>query len=678
MAVKYYAGNKLTGVAADTKPTSDIIDGSTFFVTDTEDLFMYDLGTTAWKVVSGNTIAETLSSKTLTSPVLNGTLSGTGFLDEDAFDSDSAIAVASQQSIKAYVASQVPGSQNVFNTIAVSGQDNVVADGATDTLTLAAGSNMTITTTAGSDTVTFAASGSGTVTVTDNESTAENNLITFVAGAATVTGAHGLEMDGDFHYNPSTGTLTSTIFAGALTGNVTGDASGTAATVTGAAQTSITSLGTLTALQVDNLNLDANTLSATSGALNITPTAGSAIVLDGVINVDAGVVTGATSITSTAFVGALTGNATGTAATVTGAAQTAITSVGTLTALDLTSGDKTIFSTVGNNTLTIGASNTTVNIAGNLTVSGDSTTVNTATLSVEDPLIILASGNNAGDAVDIGLYGLYDTSGSLDLYSGLFRDANDSGKWKLFKDLQAAPTTTVNTSGTGYAVGTLVANVEGNVTGSAGSATGNAATATALANARTIGGTSFDGTANIAVALAAAATTLATARTIGGTSFDGSAAIVPATITVADTTDTTAFIALFESATGDLAPKTDAGVTYNAGTGMLTATGFTGPVTGNVTGTAATVTGATQAAITSIANLATVGTIGTGVWQGTAVAQAYIADAAINEAKLEVSNAPTNGYLLTARSGNAGGMTWEASSSSGASESFAIAMAVAL
>jgi hypothetical protein len=77
------------------------------------------------------------------------------------------------------------------------------------------------------------------------------------------------------------------------------------------------------------------------------------------------------------------------------------------------------------------------------------------------------------------------------------------------------------------------------------------------------------------------ATALETARTIGGTSFDGTAAIVPATITVADTTDTTAFVGLWESATGDLEPKTDAGITYNAATGMLTATGFTGPLTGN-------------------------------------------------------------------------------------------------
>jgi hypothetical protein len=57
------------------------------------------------------------------------------------------------------------------------------------------------------------------------------------------------------------------------------------------------------------------------------------------------------------------------------------------------------------------------------------------------------------------------------------------------------------------------------------STTGNAATATALETARTIGGTSFDGTANIAVGLAATSTALATARTIGGTSFDGTANI---------------------------------------------------------------------------------------------------------------------------------------------------------
>ena len=196
-------------------------------------------------------------------------------------------------------------------------------------------------------------------------------------------------------------------------------------------------------------------------------------------------------------------------------------------------------------TVTIGLPDD-VTIAGNLTVNGTTTTVNSDTLSVTDPLIKLAKANSGADSLDIGFYGLYDTSGSQDLYAGLFRDANDSGKFKLFKDLQVEPTTTVNTSGTGYAVGTLVSNLEGNVTGnvsgSSGSTTGNAATATALETARTIGGVSFDGTGNIDLAgvnttgnqdtsgNAATATALATGRTIGMTgdvvwtsaSFDGS------------------------------------------------------------------------------------------------------------------------------------------------------------
>jgi hypothetical protein len=134
-----------------------------------------------------------------------------------------------------------------------------------------------------------------------------------------------------------------------------------------------------------------------------------------------------------------------------------------------------------------GTSETTIGdnlvVTGNLTVQGDTTTVNTATLSVEDPLVVVGSGNNSSDSVDLGLYGLYDTSGSQDLYSGLFRDASDSGKWKLFKDLQVEPTTTVNTSGTGYAVGTLVANLEGTVTGNASGLSSTLAVASGGTNA---------------------------------------------------------------------------------------------------------------------------------------------------------------------------------------------------
>jgi len=108
----------------------------------------------------------------------------------------------------------------------------------------------------------------------------------------------------------------------------------------------------------------------------------------------------------------------------------------------------------------------------------------------------------------------------------------------------------------------------------------------------------------------------------------------------------------FDEATGKIIQNSTALLT-DAGT--LTATAFSGPLTGNVTGnasgTAATVTGATQASITSIANLVTVGTIGTGVWQGTAIANAYIgttidatklADGTVTNAEFQYINSLTS------------------------------------
>ena len=106
------------------------------------------------------------------------------------------------------------------------------------------------------------ATNSSHVLVTDNESTNEENLITFVEDATSSTGNVGLEMDGNLTYNPSTGTVTATGFSGNLTG-----------TLQTAAQTNVTSLGTLTALTVDNVNIDGNTIISTdtNGDINITP-----------------------------------------------------------------------------------------------------------------------------------------------------------------------------------------------------------------------------------------------------------------------------------------------------------------------------------------------------------------------------------------------------------------------
>jgi hypothetical protein len=81
-------------------------------------------------------------------------------------------------------------------------------------------------------------------------------------------------------------------------------------------------------------------------------------------------------------------------------------------------------------------------ISGNLTVQGTVTTVDTATLTVKDPLIKLASGN-ATDTVDTGFYGQHGST-----FSGLARIAASSnssyGYYKLFTT-STEPTTTVAT-----------------------------------------------------------------------------------------------------------------------------------------------------------------------------------------------------------------------------------------
>jgi len=104
-------------------------------------------------------------------------------------------------------------------------------------------------------------------------------------------------------------------------------------------------------------------------------------------------------------------------------------------------------------------------VSGNLTVNGTLTYLNVQDLAVEDPIIKLAKDNTA-NTLDIGLFGKYVATGTK--YKGFFNDASDD-KFKLFIGTTVEPTTTVDTSASGYTVGTLVANLEGNVTGTVSS-----------------------------------------------------------------------------------------------------------------------------------------------------------------------------------------------------------------
>jgi len=84
------------------------------------------------------------------------------------------------------------------------------------------------------------------VSVADNENANEENLITFIEDASA-TGNVGLESDGDFSYNPSTGTVSATIFKGnidAVDGDFDGTLEADAITLNGTAITATATLDT--------------------------------------------------------------------------------------------------------------------------------------------------------------------------------------------------------------------------------------------------------------------------------------------------------------------------------------------------------------------------------------------------------------------------------------------------
>ena len=225
-----------------------------------------------------------------------------------------------------------------------------------------------------------------TVTITDNESTNEENAVVFTAGGDVDGGNLGLESDGNLTYNPSSGTLTATAFAGALTGNVTGNASGTAATVTGAAQSNITSLGTLTTLTVDNVIVNGTTIGHTSDTDLITLADGNVTIageldlttldvsgdadIDGTLEADAITIAGVTlSETIADTVGAMVSSNTETNITVTyndSDNTLDFVATGTVTALN---------NATENELVTVGATTTELDAESGLTYDGSVLTV---------------------------------------------------------------------------------------------------------------------------------------------------------------------------------------------------------------------------------------------------------------------------------------------------------------
>jgi hypothetical protein len=177
--------------------------------------------------------------------------------------------------------------------------------------------------------------------------------------------------------------------------------------------------------------------------------------------------------------------------------------------------DNTVFRTTG------GTISGDLAVTGNLVVSGNTITQDVETIVVQDSLVKYAN-NNTADALDIGFYGTYNDG--TQKYTTLFRDASDSGKFKLLTDGTTEPSAANTVDPATFSTATLIANIEAtsvlvkgkNVLDHANGAydTANSATTTAqnaydLANTTTTTATNAYNHANGAFDKANTATTTA-------------------------------------------------------------------------------------------------------------------------------------------------------------------------
>ena len=376
------------------------------------------------------------------------------------------------------------------------------------------------------------------------------------------------------------GTVTSDAFAGPLTGDVTGNVSGTAATVTGAAQTNITSLGTLTALTIDNIAIDGTTIGHTGDTDLLTLTSGvltvagevdaTSLDISGNADIDGTLEADAYTVDGTALneyiadtVGAMFSGNTETNITATyqdGDNTIDLVATGTISALN---------NPTENELVTVGSTTSELDAEANLTFDG--TTLTTTAISVDD---LRLDGATIGHSSDTDLITLADgvvtVAGELDATT-----LDISGNADIDGTLEADAYTVDGTALNEYIADTVGAMVSSNTE------------------------------TNITVTYEDGDNTLD--FVIGTLNQDTTGTADNITVSANNSTDETVYPIFVDGATGSQGAESDTGLTYNPSTGVLTSTSFTGNVTGNVTGnasgTAATVTGAAQTNITSLGTL---------------------------------------------------------------------------
>ena len=298
------------------------------------------------------------------------------------------------------------------------------------------------------------------VTITDNENTNEENQITFIEGAGGGGANRGLEADGDFTYNPSTGTVTATIFKGnidAVDGDFDGTLEADAITIAGEDILTggiVTTLGaiaqdtvTFTSANADDPVVQIKNTTNASGSqarLEFIKDKGAAgAQLDDIGSIkfisdnDAQELTDYAEIFSEILTnGHVDGDEAGRLVLNVATSDGSTSGLRPGFSIQGSPSDNTVSATIGS------GSGSTVTIPGNLIVSGTTTTVNSTTVTLNDHNIVLDSGNSTSAVINGA--GITIEGGSGDDATFTYSTTGPQFELKLgssYEDLQVAKLT---------------------------------------------------------------------------------------------------------------------------------------------------------------------------------------------------------------------------------------------
>ena len=221
----------VTGNSGQLFSITDNLSGTIFAVNDISgvpSIEIFDTGKIQLAETFGNVLIGTAIDDGVSKLQINGNIAVTGTVDGRDISTDGTKLDG--------IAAGAEVNQNAFSSIAVSGQNTVVADSKSDTLTLVAGTNISITTNELSDSVTISADDIS-VDWTSIQNKPSPQLTVTLTGDVTGTGNATFAELGNGILNLTTTIATGSVALGAdTTGNyVAGMTAGTGITLTGAA-----------------------------------------------------------------------------------------------------------------------------------------------------------------------------------------------------------------------------------------------------------------------------------------------------------------------------------------------------------------------------------------------------------------------------------------------------------